>query len=173
MISARLLVELGTDPVKAIQAVRKVRPGAIETPQQAAWVKRGRHSAPHKPSVDQTAIEDRAVGALVGLAVGDALGTTLEFEPKPRYAVLDDIVGGGPFGLKPGEWTDDTAMALALADSLLADAELDPTDLMTRFVDWHEEGHLLVHRQVLRYWQHHKRCVEPVQPDGQSHCGFD
>ena len=50
------------------------------------------------------------------------------------------MVGGGPHGLRAGEWTDDTAMALALADSLLHDPALDAVDLMRRFVDWHERG---------------------------------
>jgi ADP-ribosyl-[dinitrogen reductase] hydrolase len=53
---------------------------------------------------------------------------------------LADLVGGGPFGLAPGQWTDDTAMALALADSLLAKPSFDPADLMDRFVAWHETG---------------------------------
>ncbi len=72
----------------------------------------------------------RARGALLGLAVGDAVGTTLEFKPRDTYPLLTDMVGGGPFGLKPGEWTDDTAMALALADSLIANDGLDEADLM-------------------------------------------
>src|SRR3954462_2143519 len=50
------------------------------------------------------------------------------------------LVGGGPFGLKPGEWTDDTAMALALADSLLVQNRFDPHDLITRFVPWWRDG---------------------------------
>ncbi len=50
------------------------------------------------------------------------------------------MVGGGPFRLRPGQWTDDTAMALALADSLAAHPHLDEHDLMARFVDWHERG---------------------------------
>ena len=86
------------------------------------------------------ATRDRAIGALVGLAVGDAVGTTIEFAAKPKYALMDDMVGRGPFRLKAGEWTDDTAMALALADSLLRHPVFDPTDLMNRFVQWHEKG---------------------------------
>ncbi len=66
------------------------------------------------------AIEDRAIGALLGLAIGDAIGTTLEFRTRDTYEALADMVGGGPFNLKVGEWTDDTAMALALSDSLQA-----------------------------------------------------
>jgi ADP-ribosyl-[dinitrogen reductase] hydrolase len=62
---------------------------------------------------------DRAMGALVGLACGDAVGTTLEFRARGSFEPIDDMVGGGPFGLEPGEWTDDTSMALCLAESLL------------------------------------------------------
>lgn len=85
-------------------------------------------------------IADRAVGALLGLAAGDAVGTTLEFSPRDSRPPLTDMIGGGPFGLQPGEWTDDTAMALALADSLAHDPALDATDLMSRFVAWYREG---------------------------------
>ena len=89
---------------------------------------------------DTTACEDRAIGALVGLCVGDALGTTLEFSRRDAQPLLTDMIGGGPFGLKPGQWTDDSAMALALADSLLANPALDPRDLMERFLRWYRHG---------------------------------
>jgi hypothetical protein len=46
------------------------------------------------------------VGALLGLAVGDAVGTTLEFKPRDTYELLRDMIGGGPFHLKPGEWAN-------------------------------------------------------------------
>lgn len=93
-----------------------------------------------QPDTSIEAIRDRAVGALLGLAVGDALGTTLEFKARDTYPLLTDMIGGGPFGLKPGEWTDDTAMALALADSLLACGELNEHDLIRRFLSWYEQG---------------------------------
>src|SRR5262244_1941149 len=83
---------------------------------------------------------DRSVGALVGLAVGDAIGATLEHSKRDAAPPLTDIVGGGPFRLRPGEWTDDTAMALCLADSLLACGGLDQRDLMRRFVGWWRRG---------------------------------
>ncbi len=60
---------------------------------------------------------DHSRGALLGLAVCDALGTTLEFKPPGSFTPITDIVGGGPFGLKPGQWTDDTSMALCLVRS--------------------------------------------------------
>lgn len=83
---------------------------------------------------------DRAVGALLGLAAGDALGTTLEFSLRDAGPRVTGMVGGGPFDLAPGEWTDDTSMALCLAESILACDAIDPEDLMRRFVAWWQEG---------------------------------
>jgi ADP-ribosyl-[dinitrogen reductase] hydrolase len=140
MIAARLLVEDGMPWQQAVKTVRDARKGAIETTAQEEWVEAGRRSPLCEPARDIESVRDRAVGALVGLAVGDAVGTHLEFTGKPDFARLEDMIGGGPFRLKPGEWTDDTAMALALADSLLAHPEFDPADLMNRFVAWHETG---------------------------------
>ncbi|MGR5407607.1 ADP-ribosylglycohydrolase family protein [Vibrio alfacsensis] len=82
----------------------------------------------------------RAAGALLGLAVGDALGTTLEFKPKDSYAPLTDMVGGGPFGLKAGEWTDDTSMMLCLADSLIEKGCVNLDDQIQRYVRWYRHG---------------------------------
>ena len=64
-------------------------------------------------------LKDRYRGSLLGLACGDAVGTTLEFKRRGSFAPITDMVGGGPFNLKPGQWTDDTSMALCLAESLL------------------------------------------------------
>lgn len=86
------------------------------------------------------AVLDRARGALLGLAVGDALGTTLEFSRRDTLPHHTEMTGGGPFQLAPGQWTDDTSMALALADSLLHVPGFDAQNLMTRFVAWYREG---------------------------------
>lgn len=67
-------------------------------------------------------------GCLLGLAVGDAIGTTLEFKAPGSFAPIDDMVGGGPFALRPGQWTDDTSMALCLAHSLLYRQGFDAAD---------------------------------------------
>jgi ADP-ribosyl-[dinitrogen reductase] hydrolase len=80
-------------------------------------------------------------GSLLGLATGDALGTTLEFRPRGTFTPIADVVGGGPFDLKPGEWTDDTSMALCLAESLTTTRRFDPRDQMERYVRWWKEGH--------------------------------
>jgi len=81
-----------------------------------------------------------AQGALLGLALGDALGTTLEFKTKDSYQHITNIVGGGPFDLKPGQWTDDTSMMLCLAQSLLSTGYNDLDDQMERYVDWYQNG---------------------------------
>ena len=84
---------------------------------------------------------NRYRGSLLGLAVGDALGTTLEFLSPGTFKPIDDMVGGGPFRLKPGQWTDDTSMALCLAESLLECQGFDPVDQMERYVRWWREGY--------------------------------
>jgi ADP-ribosylglycohydrolase len=81
-------------------------------------------------------------GCLLGLAVGDALGTTLEFSPPGTFRPIDDLIGGGPFHLKPGQWTDDTSMALCLATSLIERRGFDPIDQLERYVRWWREGYL-------------------------------
>jgi ADP-ribosyl-[dinitrogen reductase] hydrolase len=89
---------------------------------------------------DADARRDRALGAVLGLAVGDALGTTVEFKARGTFPPVAGMTGGGPFDLKPGEWTDDTSMALCLLDSLAHDPSLDERDLMDRFVRWWRHG---------------------------------
>jgi ADP-ribosylglycohydrolase len=100
--------------------------------------------------IDQR-IEERAMtmelleryrGSLLGLAVGDALGTTLEFMPPGTFSPLRDMVGGGPFHLQPGEWTDHTSMALCLAESLIERQGFDPIDQLERYLRWYHHGHL-------------------------------
>lgn len=80
-------------------------------------------------------------GALLGLAAGDALGTALEFQRPGTFAPITDMVGGGPWRLAPGQWTDDTSMALCLAESL-AEKGFDPADQMRRYCRWFREGYL-------------------------------
>jgi ADP-ribosyl-[dinitrogen reductase] hydrolase len=81
-------------------------------------------------------------GALLGLAVGDALGTTVEFQPRGTFPPVRDMAGGGPFSLPPGAWTDDTSMALCLAESLTTLAEFDAADQMRRYCRWFRRGYL-------------------------------
>jgi ADP-ribosylglycohydrolase len=85
---------------------------------------------------------DRFRGCLLGLAAGDAIGTTLEFERPGTFTPIDDMKGGGPFRLAPGQWTDDTSMALCLAASLTDCGEFDPVDQLHKYVRWWREGYL-------------------------------
>ena len=93
---------------------------------------------------------DRFRAALIGLAVGDAVGTTVEFSPPGSFAPVTDMVGGGPFRLKVGEWTDDTSMALCLAESLVECDGFDPEDQMSRYVRWFRDG----------YWSSNGVCFD-------------
>ena len=140
MMAARTLAELGWAPMEAVQAIRAARPGAIETMAQERVILHAKPVPTPEPKTDDASRRDRAVGALLGLAVGDAVGTTLEFRKRDSDAPLTDMIGGGPFHLEAGQWTDDTQMALALADSLLAHPDLDEIDLMKRFVAWWRKG---------------------------------
>lgn len=87
-------------------------------------------------------MQSRFRGALLGLAVADAVGTTVEFKPRGSFPPVTDMLGGGPFNLKAGQWTDDTSMALCLATSLVEKRGFDPLDQMQRYVRWMSHGYL-------------------------------
>jgi len=81
-------------------------------------------------------IRSRALGAFVGLAVGDALGAPVEFKVRDTFPEISEMLTGGYFNLPAGAWTDDTAMALCLADSLNFSPDFDAEDLLDRFIRW-------------------------------------
>lgn len=87
-------------------------------------------------------LSDRYRGSLLGLACGDAVGTTVEFMNRGSFAPVTDMLGGGPFQLEPGQWTDDTSMALCLAESLLHKNGFDAVDQMGRYLNWWKWGYL-------------------------------
>jgi ADP-ribosyl-[dinitrogen reductase] hydrolase len=120
--------------------------------------------------------EDRFLGCLGGLAVGDAVGTTLEFRSPGTFRPIDDMVGGGPFDLEAGEWTDDTSMALCMAASLVERKAFDPQDQLERYCRWRSEGYMGSHgtcfdigntvRQALdNYLAHRKPDSGSKSPD--------
>jgi ADP-ribosyl-[dinitrogen reductase] hydrolase len=115
------------------------KPESPETPVQVSWIKSW---SQRRRSVQQLLLRERYRGALLGLAVGDALGTTLEFKAPGTFKPMTDLVGGGPFALKPGQWTDDTSMALCLAESLIEKRGFDPKDQMDRYCRWWKKGYL-------------------------------
>lgn len=86
-------------------------------------------------------MKNKIMGTLMGLAVGDAIGTTVEFKPRYSFPEVTDMTGGGPFNLKVGQWTDDTSMALCLADSII-NSGFDCYDQMTRYCKWWKDGYM-------------------------------
>src|SRR5262249_26765094 len=107
------LAELSRNWSTVAKSSRKA--ASPETTEQVDWVKAWTQ---RRRDVANLMLRDRYRGALLGLAIGDALGTTLEFKAPGTFKPITDMIGGGPFGLQPGQWTDDTAMALCLAESL-------------------------------------------------------
>lgn len=91
-------------------------------------------------ALDEKILMDRALGAYLGLAVGDALGATVEFmtrgEIKTKYGEHNKIIGGGWLKLKPGQVTDDTAMSLALGRALIRSGGFDARIACEEFSAW-------------------------------------
>jgi ADP-ribosylglycohydrolase len=85
---------------------------------------------------------DRYRGSILGLAVGDALGAPVEFKRPGSFEPVTGMSSGGAFGLRPGQWTDDTSLALCLAESLVETNGFDLIDQLDRYVRWYREGHL-------------------------------
>jgi len=109
-VSRQLMNRMSYNPV--------LMPEMPEDRQKPKWM----YSQPQK--ITDVQALDKAQGALMGLAAGDAIGTTLAFVPRDK-AHVDDMVGMGPFNLKPGEWTDNTSMALCLAETYIDSHKCD------------------------------------------------
>jgi ADP-ribosyl-[dinitrogen reductase] hydrolase len=108
-------------------------------------------SAKNNFGIEPGSLEDRAVGCFLGLAVGDALGAPVEFMSPGSFEQVTGYRAGGPFNLNAGEWTDDTSMALALADALLVSPMLKSPDVVVRrWRAWYEEG----------WYSHNNRCFD-------------
>lgn len=124
-------------------------PSVPETPAQVEYV-RGWTSpgAEADPLLEPAALaaarglRGRFVGALLGLALGDAVAAATQFRRPGRFAPVGDLLGGGPFDLPRGSWSDDTAMALCLAESLLECGGFDGRDQVERYTRWQQHGHL-------------------------------
>jgi ADP-ribosylglycohydrolase len=108
---------------------------------------------------------------MLGLAVGDAVGTTLEFRPPGSFAKIDDMVGGGPFHLAVGEWTDDTSMALCLAESLIEKRGFDPIDQLERYSRWAKNGHLSSNGRVFDVGNTVRSALAKFAKTHEPYCG--
>lgn len=127
----------------------------------------------YNPGHSQTTMqtETRYRGALLGLAVGDAIGTTLEFCPPQSFTEIDDMVGGGPFHLAAGEWTDDTSMALCLAESLIEKGGFDPVDQLERYTRWFKQGHLSSNGRVFDIGSTVRTALAKFAKTHEPYCG--
>ena len=114
---------------------------------------------------------ERYRGALLGLATGDAVGTTLEFEPPGSFTPITDMVGGGPFNLQPGQWTDDTSMALCLAESLIECQGFDPKHQLKTYNRWYREGYLSSTGRCFDIGNATRAALEEFAATGEPYCG--
>ena len=148
------LVEQGLSGAAALQRLNELWQGSDrsdtwpqvpETDEQHEFVRAYTASADptRAPEVMDAArtLRERFQGALLGLAVGDALAAHTQFRKPGSFAPVGDMLGGGPFDLPRGAWTDDTAMALLLAESLLEREGFDAQDQVNRYVRWQREGY--------------------------------
>ena len=92
--------------------------------------------------MNQDDIKNSIMGSLFGLAIGDALGAPVEFEDPGSFPPVTGFQSGGPFNLPAGTWTDDTSLALCLAESLIKCGKFNPIDQFIRYLSWYSSGHL-------------------------------
>lgn len=118
-------------------------------------------------------LESRFRGALLGLAAGDAVGTTVEFQAPGSFAGVNDMVGGGPFRLRAGEWTDDTSMALCLAESLIEMKGFDPVNQLEKYTRWVKEGHLSSNGRVFDIGNTVRASLARFAQTKEPYCGSE
>jgi ADP-ribosyl-[dinitrogen reductase] hydrolase len=152
-------------------------PEVPETDEQIAfirnWTARSVGDPMGAPDVLDAArsLRERFQGALVGLGVGDALAAHTQFRKPGSFAPVGDLLGGGPFDLPRGAWTDDTAMALLLAESLLEREGFDAHDQVQRFARWQREGYGSSTGQCVGISASVARALATAQYKGQPFAG--
>ncbi|HYB33576.1 MAG TPA: ADP-ribosylglycohydrolase family protein [Steroidobacteraceae bacterium] len=159
MVAGCLLVEQGLSGDEALAELNRVWqqsaraedwPAVPETKEQADYVRQWTQWAQLagdpllEPATLAAArgLRGRFQGALLGLATGDAVGVATQYGRAGRFAPIGDMLGGGPLDLPRGAWSDDTAMALCLAESLITREGFDVRDQMERYRRWQQEGYL-------------------------------
>jgi ADP-ribosyl-[dinitrogen reductase] hydrolase len=110
-------------------------------------------------------------GCLLGLAIGDALGTAVEFRQRGSFPPLTVMTGGGAFRLEPGQWTDDTSMALCLATSMVEKKGFDALDQMQRYLRWFDEGYLSSTGECFDIGRATQLALERFRSTGQAFSG--
>jgi ADP-ribosylglycohydrolase len=116
-------------------------------------------------------LRERFQGALQGLAIGDALAASTQYRRPGSFAPVGDLLGGGPFELPRGAWSDDTAMALCLAESLVESGGQDPRDQVARYTRWQREGYLSATGQCLGITANTAQALAAAQWRAQPYSG--
>lgn len=114
---------------------------------------------------------DRYRGALLGLALGDALGMPAEFKLPGTFPPITTLTGGGRNNLKPGYWTDDTSMALCLADSLIKCQGFNAEDQIKRYLHWYQDGYLSSTGQCFDVGKTVRAALETYMQTGEPYSG--
>lgn len=133
------------------------------------------HSAYHADAANEFSEEffemvNRFQGAILGLAVGDCMGVPLEFKTPNTFEPVSDMIGGGSFGLKVGEWTDDTSTALCLAESL-AEKGFDPVDQLERYLKWYRDGYMSVNDVCFDIGNTTREALHRFEKSHDYYCG--
>ena len=116
-------------------------------------------------------MQDHYRGLLLGLALGDALGAPAQHRRAGSFAPVGDLIGGGPYDLPRGAWSDDTALPLLLADSLLAQDGFEPRDFLQRCRRWQQEGYLSSTGQCVGITATTARALAQAQWSGNPFAG--
>lgn len=114
---------------------------------------------------------DRSIGAFMGLAIGDALGAPIQFMRRDTYEHVFGYTAGGTYQLDPGYWTDDTSMALCLAETLIEKGRYDPIDFGDRLVRWVDEGYNSSLPKCFDIGQTTLRAIGAYRRFGHEECG--
>jgi ADP-ribosylglycohydrolase len=115
----------------------------------------------------------RFKGSLLGLACGDALGVTQQYQRQRTFAPISDMVGGGSFCLQAGQWTDDTATALCLACSLLEAGGFDPKDQLQRYLNWWRTGYMSCTKKCFDIGSTTSAALMRFSKTNNEYCGAD
>jgi ADP-ribosyl-[dinitrogen reductase] hydrolase len=188
MVAGCLLAEQGFSGEQALTELNRLWrksarsglwPAVPETAEQVEYVRcwnpaTGSESDPLlAPSTLAAArgLRGRFQGALLGLASGDAVAAATQYRRPGRFAPIGDMLGGGPFDLPRGGWTDDTAMALCLAESLTERVGFDARDQVARYRRWQQEGYLSATEQCIGITAGTARALALAQWRRQLFCG--
>jgi ADP-ribosylglycohydrolase len=116
-------------------------------------------------------LRERFLGAMLGLATGDAVAAATQYRRPGTFPPVGDMLGGGPFDLPRGGWSDDTSMALCLADSLVECNCFDARDQVERYRRWQQEGYLSATGQCVGITASSARAIAMAQWRRQAFSG--